>query len=180
MGGVPINSFLNSNDKSLKSKTADIINDFSDESRRGYIANRTFTEGVKGSVNVEKGDGDEEGGNVFRGTKPGEYGSGKSPNVRLSSTGNALRYPADLSGDFLQFDIYSYEGGNVKITGGLGLITQRAGALKGSVALPIQSGIVDSNAVDWKEDRLNPMKAAAAEGFKCSRSAVPKWIRSIG
>ena len=160
---LPINSFLNQQDKALQSKTADIINDFDETVRRGYLSNKTFTRGVKGSVNVEKGDGDSDD-NIFRGTKPGEYGSGTSPNIRLSSTGNALRYPSDLSGDFLQFDIYAYEGANVKLTDGLGLITQRAGALKGSIALPIQSGIVDSNAVDWKEDRLNPMKAAVAEG----------------
>jgi len=66
------------------------------------------------------------------------------------------------SGDFLQFDIYAYEGANVEISDGLGLKTQRKGALKGSIALPIQSGIVDSNSVDWKEDRLNPLKAGAA------------------
>lgn len=159
---IPINSFLNSNNKSLKSKTADIINDFPDSTRRGYIANRTFTEGVKGSVNVEKGDGDNSDVNVFRGTKPGEYGSGTAPNIKLITAGNALRYPSDLSGDFLQFDIYEYEGANVITTDGLGLITQRTGALKGSIALPIQSGIVDSNAVDWKEDRMNPLKAGAA------------------
>ena len=157
---LPINSFLNKYDKGLQSKTADIINDFDETVRRGYLSNKTFTRGVKGSVNVEKGDGDNDG-NVFRGTKPGEYGSA-SPNIRLSNVGSALRYPSDLSGDFIQFDIYTYEGGGVKISDGLGLSTQRKGGMVGSVALPIQSGIVDSNAVDWKEDRLNPLKAGAA------------------
>lgn len=157
---LPINSFLNKYDKGLQSKTADIINDFDETVRRGYLSNKTFTRGVKGSVNVEKGDGDSDG-NVFRGTKPGEYGSA-SPNIRLSNVGNALRYPSDLSGDFIQFDIYSYEGGGVEVGPGLGLITQRKGGMVGSVALPIQSGIVDSNAVDWKEDRMNPLKAGAA------------------
>lgn len=157
---LPINSFLNKYDKGLQSKTADIINDFDETVRRGYLSNKTFTRGVKGSVNVEKGDGDSDS-NVFRGTKPGEYGSA-SPNIRLSNVGNALRYPSDLSGDFIQFDIYSYEGGGVEVGPGLGLITQRKGGMVGSVALPIQSGIVDSNAVDWKEDRMNPLKAGAA------------------
>jgi len=157
---VPINSFLKQQDKGLQAKTADIINDFDETVRRGYLSNKTFTKGIKGSVNVEKGDGENDG-NVFRGTKPGEYGSA-SPNIRLSNVGSALRYPSDLSGDFLQFDIYAYEGANVEISDGLGLKTQRKGALKGSIALPIQSGIVDSNSVDWKEDRLNPLKAGAA------------------
>ena len=158
---LPINSFLNKYDKGLQSKTADIINDFDETVRRGYLSNKTFTRGVKGSVNVEKGDGDDNDGNVFRGTKPGEYGSA-SPNIRLSNVGSALRYPSDLSGDFIQFDIYTYEGGGVEISDGLGLTTQRKGGMVGSVALPIQSGIVDSNDVDWKEDRLNPLKAGAA------------------
>ena len=157
---LPINSFLNKYDKGLQSKTADIINDFDETVRRGYLSNKTFTRGVKGSVNVEKGDGDNDG-NVFRGTKPGEYGSA-SPNIRLSNVGSALRYPSDLSGDFIQFDIYSYKGGGVDINDDLGLTTQRKGGMVGSVALPIQSGIVDSNAVDWKEDRMNPLKAGAA------------------
>lgn len=157
---LPINSFLKKYDKGLQDKTTDIINDFDESVRRGYLSNRTFTKGVKGSVNVEKGDGDSDD-NIFRGTKPGEYGSA-SPNIRLSNVGSALRYPADLSGDFIQFDIYGYEGANVEISDGLGLNTQRKGAMVGSIALPIQSGIVDSNSVDWKEDRLNPLKAGAA------------------
>ena len=79
-----------------------------------------------------------------------------------------LRYPlAPGEGDYILFSIFEYQGGGVTIGDNFGLQTSRKGSPQGTIALPIQSTISDQNAVDWKEDRLDALRAAAGEaGFE--------------
>lgn len=75
-----------------------------------------------------------------------------------------LRYPISPGrGDFIMFTAKEYVAGGAKIDEQLGFITERAGGPVDIIVLPIQSSITDSNGVDWKEDRLDPLRAAAAD-----------------
>jgi len=76
-----------------------------------------------------------------------------------------LRYPLKPGeGDYILFSIFEYNGGGVTIGENFGLQTARKGSPKGTISLPIQSTISDSNTVDWKEDRLDAIRAAAGLG----------------
>ena len=74
-----------------------------------------------------------------------------------------LRYPLSPGrGDFIMFVARKYNAGGVEI-GEFGLTTKRLGGEVANICLPIQSSITDSNGVDWKEDRLDPLRAGAAD-----------------
>lgn len=136
---------------------------------------------VPGIINPETG---VKSGQTAQTTAQGDGTSGAAPvsnttapgsGVAVSQASPALRYPSDLSGDFIQFDIYEYSGGGVDISQGFTLKTQRAGALVASLALPVQSSIIDGNAVDWKEDKLDAVRAAgAAAGLEIISSGGAK------
>ena len=75
-----------------------------------------------------------------------------------------LRYPISPGrGDFIMFTAKEYKAGGVEFDSQLGLKTERTGGTVNNIVLPIQSSITDSNGVDWKEDRLDPIRAAAAD-----------------
>lgn len=79
-----------------------------------------------------------------------------------------LRYPkgqqdrGSFPSDYILFSIFEYAGGSVQIADTGAAITARKGAAQGTIALPIQSTIQDSNTVDWKEDKLDFIKLGAA------------------
>lgn len=79
----------------------------------------------------------------------------------------ALRYPLSRAagdfGDYIMFTAKKYVAGGVEIDPQFGLKTNRAGDVVENIVLPIQSSITDSNGVDWKEDRLDPLRAGAAD-----------------
>jgi hypothetical protein len=82
------------------------------------------------------------------------------------STFDTLRYPktpaVDDKFDYLKIDVIKY------VPPGLGTnanfnvkrFDERATNILGSVFLPMQPGITDSNGASWNEDRLNPFQAA--------------------
>lgn len=93
-----------------------------------------------------------------------------------------LRYPLKNQGnfDFLKITCYEYVEGALDPNGPLTSITeanqrinQRIKKSIGSVALPMQPGISESNSVGWGEDRLNALQIA---GAKIAGDA----IRSLG
>ena len=81
-----------------------------------------------------------------------------------------LRYPKGqqdrgaFPSDYILFSIFEYAGGGVTIADTGAAITARKGSAKGTISLPIQSTIQDSNSVDWKDDKLDFIKLAAAAG----------------
>lgn len=80
----------------------------------------------------------------------------------------ALRYPLSRAagdfGDYIMFTAKKYVAGGVEFDDQSGgLKTTRAGDVVENIVLPIQSSITDSNAVDWKEDRLDPFRAGLAD-----------------
>ena len=75
-----------------------------------------------------------------------------------------LRYPISPGrGDFIMFTAKEYIAGGVEFDSQFGLKTERLGGTVANIVLPIQSSITDSNGVDWKDDRLDPLRAGAAE-----------------
>ena len=82
-----------------------------------------------------------------------------------------LVYPTglgDFGQDFIKFTAYSYGGrtfkpaANLSETFSLGIGTRNFTKIEGSVSLPIQPSITDSNTVQWGSENLNPITAFAA------------------
>ena len=91
-----------------------------------------------------------------------------------------LRYPLrnDGSFDFLKITCYEYVPGALDQSGSITSVTEANERIRktksiGSVALPMQPGISESNSVGWGEDRLNALQIA---GAKIAGDA----IRSLG
>lgn len=92
-----------------------------------------------------------------------------------------FRYPLSPGqGDFIMFIAREYVGGGVEF-GDNGLTTKRLGVEVANIVLPIQSSITDSNGVDWKEDRLDPLRAGAADiGSSAVQGEGNEFKRKIG
>jgi len=82
-----------------------------------------------------------------------------------------LRYPKSEftpagknAGDYILFSIFEYDGGAVTTNKNFALqTTRKKGNAITTIALPIQSGIQDSNNCKWEEDSLDFIKASAAD-----------------
>jgi len=83
-----------------------------------------------------------------------------------------LRYPSGQltpkgknASDYILFSIFEYDGGAVTINTNFALQTTRKKGTKAitTIALPIQSGIQDSNSCRWEEDSLDFIKASGAK-----------------
>ena len=84
-----------------------------------------------------------------------------------------LKYPSDMNGsqDYIQFSMLEYKPKDL-LGSGLGTGERARVGFKrdgggrniiGTCALPIQSGIKDTNAADWGENKMNAMQLATAE-----------------
>ena len=73
------------------------------------------------------------------------------------------------SQDYIQFEIGKYSPKSLKLDSkktNLGQLSERLNNLTetyGTISLPIQPSIVDSNSVDWNENNLNPLQVAALQ-----------------
>ena len=79
-----------------------------------------------------------------------------------------LRYPLKNDGrfDFLSITCYEYVSGSLNVDSSITSITEasrRVTTSLGSVSLPMQPGISESNSVGWGEDRLNALQIAGAK-----------------
>ena len=80
-----------------------------------------------------------------------------------------LYYPSTLESnkqDRIRFEQLYTEGTKIQTTFATGVkqFQRRQKKLKGSVTLPIVTGIEDTNRVDWKSQTLNPIQALGAAG----------------
>ena len=113
------------------------------------------------------------GGSGNTATEPETGDSQATTTSTPSSTrnfGNDMRYPEDMEGgqDVIQFTALTYApktitgfsfGGRDRVKPGGG----GGGRSKGTVTLPIQSGIKDMNAAGWGEETMNPLEAMMAK-----------------
>ena len=86
-----------------------------------------------------------------------------------------LRYPSNINAgkdkqDVIQFTMHEYTPPNSFTSEISNTFNKRSqlGSPRGTVTLPIQPTIVDSNSVNWQQDSINPMELAGldmAQGF---------------
>lgn len=78
------------------------------------------------------------------------------------------RYPTNLGSngqDFIQFTIKKYKARNFNLEGAIGILEKRQEVTPiGTISLPIQPSISDSNNVDWNSGRLNPLEMELVNG----------------
>jgi len=145
-------------------------------------------------------------GNNATSTQPGDQQSEAKPtdfnqdslNKQITDSGvrqnyGNMRYPRDAKfmseQDCIKFTMFRYQPKKVAITSGLGAFSgSNKGKSMGTVMLPIQPTISDSNGVSWGENSMNALEAAAgaaalagimqgAEGIGKSIEAIAKGIR---
>lgn len=89
------------------------------------------------------------------------------PNEVRSLFGH-YKYPTDLGTngqDFIQFTIKKYKARNFNLGGAIGVLEERQELTPiGTISLPIQPLISDSNNVDWNSGRLNPLEMELVNG----------------
>lgn len=176
---TPIGAFLNQNSETFTRNTTAIINKLPDNQKSGFASADSFNPYTSWSAKQSKEPPSPESGGVNPGDQTTETTDKKvfqnvSPNDINSFTvaskdslrkdyGN-LSYPLDRGNqehDFVQFTIVRY--GNRKINDS-GLDFQERSFskdIKGTVTLPLQSRITDSNSVKWNENSLNSFELAA-------------------
>ena len=155
----------------------------SDSQLRGSIKQQTKDAGEKINKNREDaaaggltdaGKKNQEilgGGSGNNANDEGEAGdtsspSGEPPKNKAGTRedfGKPLNYPItrDEKQDFIKFDMLKYE--PKKVQGfSFGDRSGSSGRTIGTVTLPIPGGISDANACDWGDDRMGPLKLAAA------------------
>jgi hypothetical protein len=84
---------------------------------------------------------------------------------KLRSSYGDTRYPLNMKSDqdYIKFTMYTYVPKTFGLTSGLGAFSgSNKGSKLGTVTLPIQPQISDSNSVTWGEDTINSVEAAAA------------------
>ena len=109
----------------------------------------------------------------------------------VNKNNSVLTYPVDIGStkqDVIKFTLLEYQASGVGATQSAG--KSERGSLaqgipssrnrKGSVVLPIPSGISDTNACDWGEDTMNALEASIAAGaFTAITAGVGKGIDSL-
>jgi len=127
-------------------------------------------------------------GNSAKTEEEGDSQASEATNDRSNNKnfGTDLRYPADIASDqdVIQFTALKYEvkaiegfsfGGRERVSAG-----SKGSRSLGTVTLPIQSGIKDSNIAGWGEDEMDPLKLSAANtALKTITQGIPGFDKSI-
>jgi hypothetical protein len=176
-----IGEATNSNGAFLNERAAVINNNTNEDIRRSLAANNKIPKVTSGAVGTVSADGQQ----INPVTLPPSDQSntdGTDPPPKtlqideiVSDTKDPqyenLVYPTglgDFGQDFIKFTAYSYggrtfnPGANAAETLSLGIGPRNFTKIEGSVSLPIQPSITDSNAVQWGGENLNPITAFAA------------------
>lgn len=94
---------------------------------------------------------------------------------------SSIKYPeiADPKQDYIQFTLLKYE--PVDLSTNITNTKRSNKNIGATITLPIQSGITDSNTVQWGEDRLNPVETASAlSGFNSMSAKDPEdFVRNL-
>ena len=135
---------------------------------------------------VEKAGGSD--GNSAKTEEEGDSQASEATNDRSNNKdfGTYLTYPEDIASDqdVIQFTALKYEakaiegfsfGGRERVSAG-----SKGSRSLGTVTLPIQSGIKDSNVAAWGEDEMDPLKlAAAGTALESITQGIPGFDKSI-
>ena len=132
---------------------------------------------------VEKAGGSD--GNSAKTEEEGDSQASEATNDRSNNKdfGTYLTYPEDIASDqdVIQFTALKYEakaiegfsfGGRERVSAG-----SKGSRSLGTVTLPIQSGIKDSNIAGWGEDTMNPAQLAMAGA---ALGAISEGVKGFG
>lgn len=154
---------------------ADLVKDLGSSKRSDIQKN--IDANIQKKIDKEPTISPEEKGNIISSAKntstQPESGDSQGADVTETTTrdfgsGRDMQYPQNISDgqDVITFTALTYASKNITgfsfddrprvKTGATG------GRSKGTVTLPIQSGIKDSNSAGWGEDTMNPLEAALA------------------
>ena len=153
---------------------ADLVNDLGSSKRSDIQKN--IDANIQKKIDKEPTISPEEKGNIIdsaknTSTQPESGDSQAAPPTSTNSTRDfgVMQYPQNIAAgqDVIQFTALSYASKNItgfsfddrpRVTVGT-----TGGRSKGTVTLPIQSGIKDTNTAGWGEDTMNPMEAMMAK-----------------
>jgi hypothetical protein len=178
-----IGEATNSNGAFLNERAAVINNNTNEDIRRSLAANNKIPKVTSGAVGTVSADGQQinpvtlppSDQSNTDGTDPPPKTLQIDEDEIVSDTKDPqyenLVYPTglgDFGQDFIKFTAYSYggrtfnPGANAAETLSLGIGPRNFTKIEGSVSLPIQPSITDSNTVQWGGENLNPITAFAA------------------
>lgn len=201
-GNLNTSQFLNGFNSKLTETTSQIINQFSPETRNSFLSNGTFTRGIIGN------------GTTSNAPESGATGSG-NPQAATTTTGaqspsignpdiKHWRYPSNFSKefDYLQITRHTYVASGFQsldpntpsaFLNKLNSAEKRLSAPNGSITLPMQPGLSESNSVNWGPDSLNVIQAAfgntaaqtintasSGNGFAAVTGLVDGIIQNLG
>lgn len=176
---TPIGAFLNQNSETFTKNTTAIINKLPDDQKSGFASANSFNPYTTWSASQSKEPPSPSSGGVNSGDETTTTNNGTFQNkagvsdinsFTVSSKDNLrkdygnLSYPLDRGNqehDFVKFTIVRY--GNRKVNdSGLDFQDRSFSKdIKGTVTLPLQSRITDSNSVKWNENSLNSFELAS-------------------
>lgn len=167
-------SLLTQNEDVFKSQTTVVINKLPDAQKQAFQNSNTYQPYTTFAKNKQ----DPPAGNTDINDAVKTVVAGIDINLNLDSadyrkeyakgyTNNEYYYPIDLASnkqDRIKFSMKTNEGSTINTKfGQKDPFKRKTGTLiKGSVTLPIQPSITDSNSVDWSGGTLNPVAATAA------------------
>lgn len=178
-----VDSFLNEYNSQLKNTISTVINDYDSLTRNYILDNNFFNYRVSG--NSVTSSSPEAGATANASGNPQQTLQATSGETKANTSIEKIdfRYPKNTSKefDYLQITVYDY------VPPGVGLNFQGGGLTAGSffspestesritkkigsIVLPMQPGISESNSVSWGSDQLNPVQTffggAAANAIK--------------
>jgi len=192
LGADAANSLLNPTgnlNKNVAAKTTETL-----QSKEGGLTPQQTQKVVKSNAATSAEKSGDQQSNPEKEEKPFDQGglneqiSDKKGGVR-TSYGN-MKYPKNAKfksqQDCIEFIMYRYEPKKFEVTSNLGAFTGENKNIKnplGSVMLPIQPSISDSNAVSWGENPLDSLTATAASvalsGIQGGGEAITKSLKEI-
>lgn len=177
-----IGEATNSNGAFLNERAAVINNNTDEDIRRSLVSNNKIPKVTSGAVGTVSADGQQinpvtlppSDQSNTDGTDPKDttldvntFDVSITPEGIKENYGSYV-YPTNLGTneqDFIQFSIKRYKPRNFNLTRSIGIIEERQQLdTVGTIALPIQPSISDSNNVDWNGLRINPLEMELASG----------------
>jgi len=171
--GAPVEEkYLKTLTRKLKGNTEALKQSFAQYDTTSDIEKERIS-AVTGTTNVAttNGKGDKEDGVT---KKPNPFANVDFKNIDISIDGRRFRkkyerlfYPEDLGSnkqDRIRFEQVYTEGRKINVSLEGKQFQRKTKTIKGSVTLPIVTGIGDQNQVDWQGASLNPLQSLGAAG----------------
>lgn len=159
--GQAASRFVYENNQNLTDLTSQAINNLSIDTRLAYKNNGTFDYRVNTNIFPPAGAIQDGEGNSAATSVAGGAQNQTSPNPSKS----VLRYPLYESQSYDYFQVTCFEYVPSGFSGGsisLPEADKRITSSNGTVFLPMQPGISESNSVGWGQDQLNALQIAGA------------------